>query len=111
MVVSQTSFRLNHRTGSHAHGDAAVGGHQNVGEGGGQQGRLLHGVVVVVHEVHGVTVQIPEQLGADGGQLRLRVAAGGVGHVPGVHLAEVALAVHKGVQQGFVALARRTMVS
>ena len=88
----------------HAHGDALIGGHQHVGIRGGQQRRFLHGVVVVVHEVHGVTVQVAEQLGADGGQLRLRVAAGGVGHIPGVHLAEVALAVHKGVQQGFVAL-------
>ena len=90
--------------GRHAHGDALVGGHQHVGEGGGQQGRLLHGVVVVVHKVHGVAVQVPEQLRADGGQLCLGVPAGGIGHVPGVHLAEVALAVHEGVQQGFVAL-------
>ena len=88
----------------HAHGDALVGGHQHIGVGGGQQRRLLHGVVVVVRKVHGVAVQIPEQLGADGRQLCLGVAAGGVGHIPGVHLAEVALAVHKGVQQGLVAL-------
>ena len=88
----------------HAHGDALIGGHQHVGVGGGQQRRLLHGVVVVVRKIHGVAVQIPEQLGADGGQLRLGIAAGGVGHIPGVHLAEVALAVHEGVQQGLVAL-------
>ena len=90
--------------GRHAHGDALVGGHQHVGEGGGQQRRLLHGVVVVIHKIHGVAVQVPEQLRADGGQLRLGVPAGGIGHIPGVHLAEVALAVHKGVQQGLVAL-------
>jgi len=88
----------------HAHGDALVGGHQHIGIGGGQQGGLLGGVVVVVHKVHGIAVQITEQLGADGGQLGLGVPAGGIGHVPGVHLAEVALAVHKGVQQGLVAL-------
>ena len=88
----------------HAHGDALIGGHQHIGVGGGQQRRLLHGVVVVVHKVHGVAVQIPEQLGADGRQLGLGIAAGGVGHIPGVHLAEVALAVHKGMQQGLVAL-------
>jgi len=90
--------------GRHAHGDALVGGHQHVGERGGQQRRLLRGVVVVVHKVHRVAVQIPEQLGADGGQLGLGVPAGGVGHVPGIHLAEVALAVHEGVQQRLVAL-------
>src|SRR5699024_5102989 len=45
----------------HAHGNALVGGDQDVGEGGGQQGRLLHGVVVVVHEVHRVLVQVPEE--------------------------------------------------
>ena len=88
----------------HAHGDALVGGHQHIGIGGGQQRRLLGGVVVVVHKVHGIAVQITEQLGADGGQLGLGVPAGGIGHVPGVHLAEVALAVHKGMQQGLVAL-------
>ena len=77
-----------------------------MGIGGGQERRLLGGVVVVVHEVHGVAVQIPEQLGADGGQLRLRIAAGGIRHVPGIHLAEVALAVHKGVQQRLVALGK-----
>ena len=90
--------------GGHAHGDALIGRHQHVGIGGGQQGRLLGGVVVVVHEVHGVTVQIPEQLGTDGGQLCLGVAAGGIGHVTGIDLAEVALAVHKGVQQRLVSL-------
>ena len=89
--------------GGHAHGDAAVGGHQNVGEGGGQQGRLLHGVVVVVHKVHGVAVDIPEQLGADGRQLGLCVPGGGPGHVPGVDLAEVAFGIHKRRQQGAVA--------
>ena len=89
--------------GGHAHGDAAVGGHQDVGEGGGQQGRLLHGVVVVVHEVHGVAVDVPEQLRADGGQLGLGVPGRGAGHIPGVALAEVALGVHEGRQQGAVA--------
>ena len=92
--------------GGHAHGDAAVGTHQNVGEGGGQQGRLLHGVVVVVHEVHGVAVDVPEQLIADGRQLGLRIPGGGPGHVPGIDLAEVALGVHKGRQQGPVSLGK-----
>src|SRR5699024_9789461 len=85
------------------HGDALVGGHQHVGEGGGQQGGLLQLAVVVVHKVHRVLVDIPEQLGADGVQPHLGVPAGRPGHVPGVHLAEVALAVHEGVEQGPVA--------
>ena len=63
--------------GRHAHGDAAVGADQNVGEGGGQQGRFLHGVVVVVHEVHRVAVDVLENLPADGGQLCLRIPGGG----------------------------------
>ena len=92
--------------GGHTHGDALVGADQHVGIGGGQQRRLLGGVVVVVHEVHGVAVQVPEQLRADGSQLCLGVTAGGVGHIPGVHLTEVTLTVHKGVQQGFVALGK-----
>ena len=52
--------------GGHAHGDAHIGGHQHVGEGGGQEGGLFHGAVVVGHEVHGVLVDVPEKLGADG---------------------------------------------
>ena len=92
--------------GGHAHGDAAVGAHQNIGEGSGQQGRLLHGIVVVVHEVHSIGVDIPEELRADGGELGLRITGGGAGHVPGVAFAEVALGVHKGGQQGAVALGK-----
>ncbi|CAN4072302.1 DUF6774 domain-containing protein, partial [Dysosmobacter welbionis] len=60
-------------------------------------------VVVVVHKVHGVAVDIPEQLGADGRQLGLCVPGGGPGHVPGVDLAEVAFGIHKRRQQGAVA--------
>ncbi len=87
----------------HAHGNAAVGGDQDIGKGGGQQGRLLHGVVIVVHKVHGVAVDVLEDFLADGGQLCLRIPGSGPGHVPGVTLAEVALGVHKGGQQGAVA--------
>ena len=90
--------------GGHAHGDAAVGGYQNIGEGGGQQRRLLHGVVVVIHEVHGVAVDVLEDLTADGGELRLRIPGGGPGHIPGIGLTEVALGVHKRRQQSAVAL-------
>ena len=88
------------QVGGHAHGDALVGAHQHVGEGGGQQGGLLHGAVVVVYKVHRVLVDVAEQLGADGVQPHLGVPAGRPGHVPGVHLAEVTLGVHQGVEQG-----------
>ena len=81
-----------------------VGGNQHIGEGGGQQTGLLHGGIIVVHHVHRVAVDVPEQLRADGVQLCLGVPGGGVGHVPGVDLAKVALGVHEGVQQRFVAL-------
>ena len=87
----------------HAHGDALIGSHQHIGEGGGQEGRLLHGGVVVVHHVHGVAVDVPEQLGAERIQLGLGVSGGGIGHIPGVDLAEVALGIHKGVEQRLIA--------
>ena len=74
-----------------------------IGEGGGQQGGLLHGPVVVVHKVHRVLVNVPEELAADGVQPHLGIPAGRPGHVPGVHLAEVALGVHQGVEQCAVA--------
>ena len=86
----------------HTHGDAVVGGDQHVGEGGGQQGGLLHGAVIVVHKIHGVVVDIPEQLLAEPIQLCLGIPGGGIGHVPGIGLAEVALGIHKGMEQRFI---------
>ena len=88
----------------HAHGDAHVGGDQDIGEGGGQQDRLGEGTVVVGDEIYHVFVDVPKQLFADAVQLYLRVTGGGVGHVAGVDLAEVALGVHRGVEQSAVAL-------
>ena len=44
----------------HAHGDALIGRHQHIGEGGGKQAGLLHGGIVVVHHVHSVGVDVPE---------------------------------------------------
>ena len=86
--------------GGHAHGDAHVGRHQDVGEGGGQEQGLGEGAVVVGDEVHHVLVDVPEELLADGVQLHLGVPGGGVGHVPGIDLAKVALGVHRGVEEG-----------
>ena len=87
----------------HAHGNAHVGGNQHIGEGGGQQAGLLHAAVIVIHEVHRVLVNVPEHLAADGGKLGLGITGGGVGHIPGIDLAEVALGVHKRHQQSLIA--------
>ena len=87
----------------HTHGDAGVGRDQHIREGGGQQGGLEHRCVVVVHHIHGVLVDVGEQLAADGRQLGLGVAGRGVGHIAGIDLAEVALGVHERRQQGAVA--------
>ena len=90
----------------HADGNALIGAHEDVREGRRQQRRLLHGVVVVVDEIDGIGVDVAEQLGADGGELCLRVAARRPRHVARVDLTEVALGVHERVQQRTVALGK-----
>ena len=87
-------------------GNALIGAHEDVREGRRQQRRLLHGVVVVVDEIDGIGVDVAEQLGADGGELGLRVAARRPRHVARVDLTEVALGVHERVQQRTVALGK-----
>ena len=87
----------------HANRNAGIVIHQHRREGDRQQGRLLHGVIVVIHEVDGILIDIGEELGADLFQLDLGITGGGVGHIAGVGLAEVALAIHKGDQQGLIA--------
>ena len=89
--------------GSHGNADALVRRHQDVGERGGQQARLLHGAVVAVHEVDRILVDVLEDLGANRGKLGLGVTRGGVAQVAGVVLAEVALGFHEGREQGLVA--------
>ena len=49
----------------HADRNAHIRRGENVREGGGQQGRLLHGAVIVVHKIDGLRVDIAEDLGAD----------------------------------------------
>ena len=87
----------------HTNGDTHVGRYQHIGECSGQQGRLQHGVIIVIDKVHRVGVDIPEQLLTDGVQLGFRISGSGVGHIPGVDLAEVTLGVHKGMQQRLIA--------
>ena len=87
----------------HAHRNAQRVVGQNGGEGDRQQGGLGGGAVVVGHKVHSLLVDIPEQLLAHAFQLCLGVTGSGAGHIAAVRLAKVALAVHKGHQQAFVA--------
>ena len=89
--------------GRHGDADALVGRDKDVGERGGQQARLLHGAVVAVDEVDRVLVDVLEDLGADGGELGLGITRGGVAQVARIVLAEVALRLHEGGKQRFVA--------
>ena len=89
----------------HAHSDAQRVVGQNGGEGDRQQGRLGGGAVVVGHKVHGLLVDIPEQLLTHTLQLCLGVTGSSAGHIAAVGLAKVALAVHKGHQQALVTAA------
>ena len=89
--------------GRHGDADALVGRDEDIGERGGQQARLLHGAVVAVDEVDRVLVDVLEDLGADGGELGLGVTRGGVAQVARIVLAKVALRLHEGGKQRFVA--------
>ncbi len=85
----------------HAHGDALLGVRQNGSGRSPAAGWAPWWCCRSCPQSPRIVVDIAEQLLADGGQLGLGVTAGGVGHIAGVGLAEVALAVHKGVQQRF----------
>ena len=89
----------------HAHRDAQRIVCQNSGESDRQQGGLGGGAVVVGHKVHGLFVDIPEQLLAHAFQLCFGVTGSSAGHIAAVRLAKVALAVHKGHQQALVTAA------
>ena len=89
----------------HAHRDAQCVVGQDGGEGDRQQGGLGGGAVVVGHKVHGLFVDIPEQLLAHAFQLCLGVTGSGAGHIAAVRLAKITLAVHKRHQQALVAAA------
>ena len=87
----------------HADGDTGIVIHQHRREGDRQQRGLLYRAVIVIHKIDGILINIGEELGADLFQLDLGITGGGVGHIAGVCLAEVALAIHKGDQQGLIA--------
>ncbi len=90
----------------HTYGDTGVGVDQHRREGRRQQGRLLHRVVVVVDEIDGVPVDIPEQLVAYRVELSLGITRGSPRHITRVELTEVALAVYIRMQQSLVAAAQ-----
>ena len=60
--------------GRHAHGDAGGAVHQQVGQAGGQDGRLLEAAVEVVGPFHGVLFNIGEHLHRQMGEPRFGVA-------------------------------------
>ena len=78
---------------------------QNGREGDRQHRRFGGGAVIVGHKIHGILVDIAEQLFTHGFQLCLGVTSGGVSHIAAVRLAKVTLGVHKGHQQAFVGTA------
>ena len=87
----------------HTDRDTGIGRNQNIREGGRQQGRFLHGSVVVVDHIDRVAVNVPEQLDAERVQLGLGVTRCGVCHITRVHLAKVTLGVDKRCQKRLVA--------
>ena len=89
--------------GCHADRNAGIRGHENVRVGRRQQRRLLHLAVIVIHKIHRVGVDIAEQLGTERIQLGLGITRRGVCHIARVHLAEVALAVHKRHEKRLIA--------
>ena len=86
----------------HADRDAHIRRHKDIRERRRQQRRLSGGGIVIVHKVDRVGVDVAEQLRADGIEFRLGIARSGIRHIAGIDLAEVALAVHKRVQQRLV---------
>ncbi len=84
--------------GRHADGDAAGAVDDEVGDAGGQDGRLERGLVVVGGEVDGVGVDVGEHLAGDAGHAGFGVTHGG-GWVA-VDGAEVALAIDERIAEG-----------
>ena len=84
--------------GGHAHGDAGGTVHQQVGEPAGQHGRLLLGLVEVQTEVHGVLLDVGEQIHRHLAHAGLGVTVGSRGVA--VHATEVTLAIHQRIAHG-----------
>ena len=85
--------------GRHTNCDSHVWHNQNVWKGGGEQNRLLHRGVVVIHHIYGVFINAGEELMADRIQLAFGISRGGVLHFGGILLTKGALGVHQGMQK------------
>ena len=86
----------------HRYGDSRVGVYQNCGKACREQSRLLHGVVVVRHEVNSLLVDVTEKLIAYLFQLYLGISGSGKVHLAGILLAEVSFRVDKRVEESFI---------
>ena len=98
--VHQLAEIVGRDVGGHPDRDARGAVHQEVGHPAGQHDRLLHRLVEVGDEGHGLFVDVGEQLHRHPGEARLRVA-----HRPrriAVHAAEVALPVDQRVAEAEV---------
>ena len=96
--VAQLAQVVGRDVGGHAHGDARRTVEQQVGHLGGQHRGLLQGVVVVGPEVHGLLVDVGQELAGQARHAHFRVTHGGRGVA--VDGAEVALPVHQRVAHG-----------
>ena len=83
----------------HADGDAHVCRDENVRKCGREERRLCGRVIIVRDKVHGILVDIAEELRADGCELCLRIARCRPRHIARVHLAEVALGIDERREQ------------
>ena len=79
--------------GGHADGDAGGAVDQQVGDGGGQHGRLVERVVEVAGEIDRVLVDIGQHVQRGSGQAGFGVAHGR--RRIAIHRAEVALSIHQ----------------
>ena len=87
----------------HTDSDTHVVVDEDAREGDRQQGRLLHGGVVVVDEVDGVFIDVPEQFRGDLFEFCFRVSGSRPGHVSRIGFTEVPLRVDIRVEQRFIA--------
>ena len=65
-------------------------------------GEALHGVVVVIDEIHGVLVDPAEQLGGDGIELDLGVSGSGKRHITAVYLTKASLGIDERMEKRFI---------
>ena len=84
--------------GGHAHGDAHRAVDQEVGEAGGQHGRLAPTVVEVRHKRHDLFFKVGHHLVGDLREARLGITVGGGGVA--IDRAEVAVALDQGIAHG-----------